>query len=132
MNRINFYSEVPSTPGPKVERPRSLSLYSEDDPRNRPQETSNAPTPAAEYVPQPTPFIQPILRSARQVREPEPEFEPEPEPAPKPVPVPKEPEVALPEERPATSVKASPSCAQEVGGNQSGHLDLKFYHSPLW
>lgn len=29
-------------------------------------------------------------------------------------------------------VKASPSCAQEVGGNQSAHLDLKFYHSPLW
>ncbi|XP_043287041.1 alpha-tubulin N-acetyltransferase-like [Venturia canescens] len=29
-------------------------------------------------------------------------------------------------------VKASPSCAQEVGGNQSTHLDLKFYHSPLW
>ncbi|XP_015122965.1 alpha-tubulin N-acetyltransferase isoform X1 [Diachasma alloeum] len=137
---INFCSEIPSTPGPKVERPRSLSLYSEDEHRTRPQETSNAPTPAAEYVPQPTPFValRPIPTPAPPpVAEPEPVPEPEPEPerSPNPEPIPKEIEPVIPvhvEERPATSVKASPSCAQEVGGNQSGHLDLKFYHSPLW
>ncbi|XP_011315235.1 alpha-tubulin N-acetyltransferase-like isoform X2 [Fopius arisanus] len=126
--------EIPSTPGAKVERPRSLSLYSEDEHRVRPQE-SNATTPAPEVQAIPIPFVE-IRPSSRSIEpEPQPEPEPEPEPSPRPESTPKEIEKKIQihaEERPASSVKASPSCAQEVGGNQSGHLDLKFYHSPLW
>ncbi|XP_077256608.1 uncharacterized protein LOC143894314, partial [Temnothorax americanus] len=42
--------------------------------------------------------------------------------------------VLLETEKMEKNVKPSPSCAQEVatGTNQHGHLDLKFYHSPLW
>lgn len=42
--------------------------------------------------------------------------------------------IMLETEKTEKNVKPSPSCAQEVttGTNQHGHLDLKFYHSPLW
>ncbi|KAG5315377.1 ATAT acetyltransferase, partial [Pseudoatta argentina] len=42
--------------------------------------------------------------------------------------------VLLEAEKTEKNVKPSPSCSQEVatGTNQHGHLDLKFYHSPLW
>ncbi|XP_011342196.1 alpha-tubulin N-acetyltransferase isoform X2 [Ooceraea biroi] len=42
--------------------------------------------------------------------------------------------IMLEAEKTEKNVKPSPSCAQEVttGANQHGHLDLKFYHSPLW
>ncbi|KAL0118780.1 hypothetical protein PUN28_009447 [Cardiocondyla obscurior] len=42
--------------------------------------------------------------------------------------------VLLEVEKTEKNVKPSPSCGQEVttGTNQHGHLDLKFYHSPLW
>ncbi|KMQ94009.1 alpha-tubulin n-acetyltransferase-like protein [Lasius niger] len=42
--------------------------------------------------------------------------------------------ILLEAEKTEKNVKPSPSCGQEVatGTNQHGHLDLKFYHSPLW
>lgn len=41
--------------------------------------------------------------------------------------------ILLEDEKMEKNVKTSPSCGQEVTDtNQQGHLDLKFYHSPLW
>ncbi|XP_032677293.1 alpha-tubulin N-acetyltransferase [Odontomachus brunneus] len=87
----------PPPPAPlKLERPRSLSLYSEEEQKQRSIEMTTVPTPA---VPDNQPFV-PIL---------------------------------LETEKTEKNVKPSPSCGQEVTGtNQHGHLDLKFYHSPLW
>lgn len=80
----------------KLERPRSLSLYSEEEQKQRSIEMTTVPTPV---VPDSQPFA-PIL---------------------------------LETEKTEKNVKPSPSCGQEVTGtNQHGHLDLKFYHSPLW
>ncbi|XP_015607951.1 alpha-tubulin N-acetyltransferase isoform X1 [Cephus cinctus] len=90
--------EIPP-PVPKMERPRSLSLYSEEEQKQRSSELSTVPTPA---IPdhQVAPFV-PILLEA---------------------------------EKCGNNVKPSPSpsCGQEVAGNEHAHLDLKFYHSPLW
>ncbi|XP_034947784.1 alpha-tubulin N-acetyltransferase-like [Chelonus insularis] len=148
--------EVPSTPGPKLERPRSLSLYSEPEQNQRNNEISTVPTPAIES--KPTPITREISIETEPMPEPEPEppSEPEPEREPTPPerqPTPKPPESASKkshsalsksasnkslisihseEQKTSSSIKPSPSCAQEVAGNQSGHLDLKFYHSPLW
>lgn len=89
-----------SPPPPlKLERPRSLSIYSEEEQKQRSLEMNTVPTP---IVPdnQTKPFV-PILLEAEKTEK---------------------------------NVKPSPSCGQEVasGTNQHGHLDLKFYHSPLW
>ncbi|XP_025989087.1 alpha-tubulin N-acetyltransferase [Solenopsis invicta] len=82
----------------KLERPRSLSLYSEEEQKQRSLEMNTVPTP---IVPdnQTKPFV-PVLLDAEKTEK---------------------------------NVKP-PSCSQEVatGTNQHGHLDLKFYHSPLW
>ncbi|KAG7211456.1 hypothetical protein KM043_010738 [Ampulex compressa] len=86
-----------NAPAAKLERPRSLSLYSEEEQKQRSSELSTVPTPALPDH-QPAPFV------------------------------------LLDQEKAEKSVKPSPSCGQEVatGTNQHGHLDLKFYHSPLW
>lgn len=88
-----------SPPPLKLERPRSLSLYSEEEQKQRSLEMNTVPTPV---VPdnQTKPFV-PVLLEAEKTEK---------------------------------NVKPSPSCGQEVatGTTQHGHLDLKFYHSPLW
>ncbi|XP_047370172.1 alpha-tubulin N-acetyltransferase-like isoform X1 [Vespa velutina] len=79
----------------KLERPRSLSLYSEEDQK---QHTNELPIISTTVVPnnEATSFAPVIIETEK-------------------------------------TVKPSPSCSQEVtGNNQHGHLDLKFYHSPLW
>ncbi|XP_011701568.1 PREDICTED: alpha-tubulin N-acetyltransferase-like isoform X2 [Wasmannia auropunctata] len=92
-------SDASPPPPLKLERPRSLSLYSEEEQKQRSLEMNTVPTPV---VPdnQTKPFV-PVL---------------------------------LEPEKTEKNVKPSPSCGQEVatGTNQHGHLDLKFYHSPLW
>ncbi|KYQ52442.1 Alpha-tubulin N-acetyltransferase [Trachymyrmex zeteki] len=92
-------SNVSSPPPLKLERPRSLSLYSEEEQKQRSLEMNTVPTPV---VPdnQTKSFV-PVLLEAEKTEK---------------------------------NVKPSPSCSQEVatGTNQHGHLDLKFYHSPLW
>lgn len=89
----------PLEPPLKLERPRSLSLYSEEEQKQRSIEMNTVPTP---IVPdnQTKSFV-PILLEAEKTEK---------------------------------NVKPSPSCGQEMttGVNQHGHLDLKFYHSPLW
>ncbi|XP_014470704.1 PREDICTED: alpha-tubulin N-acetyltransferase-like isoform X1 [Dinoponera quadriceps] len=88
--------QPPSAAPLKLERPRSLSLYSEEEQKQRSIEMTTVPTPV---VPDSQPFV-PILLEAEKTEK---------------------------------NVKPSPSCGQEVTGtNQHGHLDLKFYHSPLW
>ncbi|XP_023289651.1 alpha-tubulin N-acetyltransferase [Orussus abietinus] len=105
--------DVP-TSVPKLERPRSLSLYSEEERKQRSTELATMPTstiPAkkdASFVP--------INVEAEKTNNPMKSLPPRAE------------EV----ERSSSQLKPSPSCAQEVVGNESGHLDLKFYHSPLW
>lgn len=88
-----------SPPPLKLERPRSLSLYSEEERKQRNLEMNTVPTPV---VPdnQTKPFVPVLLET----------------------------------EKTEKNVQSSPSCSQEVatGTNQHGHLDLKFYHSPLW
>ncbi|XP_043465066.1 alpha-tubulin N-acetyltransferase-like [Leptopilina heterotoma] len=112
----------------KLERPRSLSLYSEEEQKNRNHELSTAPTPALpDDEPLPSVPQTPAIPDEPEVPEvpliPEPEEEPVQENA--------EPEIV--EKTRENSVKSSPSCGQEVAGTtQAGHLDLKFYHSPLW
>ncbi|KAI4477530.1 hypothetical protein M0804_012647 [Polistes exclamans] len=79
---------------PKLERPRSLSLYSEDDQKQRTNESSTVPKTVVPNN-EATSFA-PVIKETEK------------------------------------TVKASPSCSQEVtGNNQHTHLDLKFYHSPL-
>jgi hypothetical protein len=81
----------------KLERPRSLSLYSEEEQKQRGIEMNTVPTP---IVPdnQTKPFV-PIILEAEKTEK---------------------------------NMKPSPSCAQEVTTGANQHLDLKFYHSPLW
>ncbi|XP_066584699.1 alpha-tubulin N-acetyltransferase-like [Prorops nasuta] len=85
---------------PKIERPRSLSLYSEEEQKQRENELTTVPTPTVPEK-EPVPYNALLLEGEN------------------------------PQEK---TVKPSPTCAQEVtGSNQhAGHLDLKFYHSPLW
>ncbi|XP_015184067.1 PREDICTED: alpha-tubulin N-acetyltransferase-like isoform X2 [Polistes dominula] len=81
---------------PKLERPRSLSLYSEDDQKQHTNETSTVLKTVVPNNNEATSFATVIKDTEK-------------------------------------TVKASPSCSQEVtGNNQHTHLDLKFYHSPLW
>ena len=118
-----LFSEV-CTPGPKLQRPRSLSIYSEDEQKQRGNELSTVPTPA---IPddQPIPSIPPTPAV--------PEGPPIPEPEEEPVPPTPEPEIVEKSKDNSNSIKSSPTCSQEVAGTtSSGHLDLKFYHSPLW
>ncbi|XP_015517513.1 alpha-tubulin N-acetyltransferase 1 isoform X1 [Neodiprion lecontei] len=93
----------PSFSAPKPERPRSLSLYSEEEQKQRTTEISTVPTPALPEH-QPTPFVPIMLEAERAERE----------------------------RNASVKTSPSPSCAQEVGGSEAAHLDLKFYHSPLW
>ncbi|XP_020293952.1 alpha-tubulin N-acetyltransferase-like isoform X2 [Pseudomyrmex gracilis] len=97
--RTGVDSSSDASPPLKLERPRSLSLYSEEEQKQRSVEMNTVPTPV---VPdnQTKSFV-PILLEAEKAEK---------------------------------NVKPSPSCGQEVttGTNQHGHLDLKFYHSPLW
>ncbi|XP_057333363.1 alpha-tubulin N-acetyltransferase-like [Microplitis mediator] len=230
--------DIPSTPGPKLERPRSLSLYSETEQKQRNNEMSTVPTPAAE--PQCTPFSREIPAEAvrnydnEQLEAPTPYSTPNRRPMsqrmnsgdrpltqsgnnerPMTQSSNERPMTQASNERPMTQssnerpmtqssnerpmtqsssnerpmshsgsnerpvtksrstdrsmtqsaapsgrqtpqpmsksknstqnfmsvhsdektpagIKTTPSCAQEVNGNQNGHLDLKFYHSPLW
>ncbi|XP_033224245.1 alpha-tubulin N-acetyltransferase-like [Belonocnema kinseyi] len=118
-----------STPGPKLQRPRSLSIFSEDERKHRGDELSTATTPAKPDK-QPIPPIPPtpVVPEAPPV----PVVPPISEPEEKPVPPTPGPEI-VEKSRDNSSIKASPSCSQEVAGTTpSGHLDLKFYHSPLW
>lgn len=102
--RFKLFSEdvvMSSTITSKLERPRSLSLYSEDDDHKRQQRTNELPIISTTVVANnedDTSFAPVIIETEK-------------------------------------TVKPSPSCSQEVtttGNNQHGHLDLKFYHSPLW
>ncbi|CAD6232893.1 GSCOCG00007035001-RA-CDS [Cotesia congregata] len=229
--------DVPSTPGPKLERPRSLSLYSELEQKQRNHEMTTVPTPAAE--PHCTPFVRevpidhppapqrdretyvPVRHhyESEQLEPPTPQTTPnrrlmsqrmtsdersinhlssnerpmtqgssdeapmnqtsnerpgtqssshESLPRERPMshsgsntrPISKSrstdrsmTQSAAPsgrqtpqpkknstqnfmsihsEEKSPAGIKTTPSCASEVNGNQNGHLDLKFYHSPLW
>lgn len=138
-------------PAPKLERPRSLSLYSEEEQKHRTSELSTVPTPALPDH-QPTPFVAaetlPIERSRRQStsvsasaaavtesRATSAAFGPLVDHQTTEAFASMHLESKTDNKPPSTgvgSVKASPSCAQEVSGNGTGHLDLKFYHSPLW
>ncbi|KAF7378589.1 hypothetical protein HZH66_015376 [Vespula vulgaris] len=93
--KSNSEDVISSSITSKLERPRSLSLYSEEDQK---QHTNELPIISTTVVPnnEATSFAPVIIETEK-------------------------------------TVKASPSCSQEVtGNNQHGHLDLKFYHSPLW
>ncbi|KAL6261417.1 hypothetical protein P5V15_006511 [Pogonomyrmex californicus] len=94
----DYGSSTSPLPPMKLERPRSLSLYSEEEQKQRNLEMNTVPTP---IIPdnQIKPFI-PVLLEAEKTEK---------------------------------NIKP-PSCGQEVttSTNQHGHLDLKFYHSPLW
>ncbi|XP_012254167.1 alpha-tubulin N-acetyltransferase [Athalia rosae] len=98
---------------PRPERPRSLSLYSEEEQKQRTSALSTVPTPAIPEH-QPTPLIPTLELLQVDAERAERERNNANNPAVK------------------KSQSPSPSCAQEVGGNEAGHLDLKFYHSPLW
>ncbi|KAK0180788.1 hypothetical protein PV327_003135 [Microctonus hyperodae] len=133
--------DVPSTSsGPKLQRPRSLSLYSEEEQIQRTNVLSTVPTPPVE--PQLPPFVPetPIETKSEliKVNTAESKRSQTPEPASQPTPM-KLTEnqnyisIHSDDNKTSSNIKASPSCAQEVTGNQNGgHLDLKFYHSPLW
>lgn len=108
-----------------------MSLYSEEEQKNRNHEISTAPTPALpDDQPLPTVSQTPAIPDEPPVSE-VPEVSLIPEPEEEPVLENSEPEIV--EKTRESSVKSSPSCGQEVAGTtQAGHLDLKFYHSPLW
>lgn len=122
-----------------MQRPRSLSLYSEEEQIQRTNVLSTVPTPPIE--PQLPPFVHEtpieIKSELTKVNSAESKRSPTPEPASQPTPM-KLTEnqnyisIHSDENKTSSNIKASPSCAQEVTGNQNGHLDLKFYHSPLW
>lgn len=107
---ISSESSSSATPT-KVDRPRSLSLFSEDEQKQ--QSAADDEVIVVETVD--------VVESSA---------------APNPPPPSAEIEESAPNieksSSPNASIKSSPSCSQEVAGNQSGHLDLKFYHSPLW
>lgn len=123
-----IFSEI-STPGPKLQRPRSLSIFSEDERKHQGDELSTVATPA---IPDNQPITPIPPTPVGPEAPPVPEVPPISEPREDPVPPTPEPEI-VEKTRDSSSIKASPSCSQEVAGTtSSGHLDLKFYHSPLW
>lgn len=101
----------------KMERPRSLSLYSNEEQKERSNELSELLTPMT---------LENRLQSTTSEYPPKADITAKISSS----------TISLDNENSdeEKSINPSPSCGQEVTtqNNQHAHLDLKFYHSPLW
>lgn len=90
----------------KTERPQSLCLYLEEDKRDNEEKAEDVQS------------VDSIETNVGQEERDVPEMKEELD--------------EVENEKEPRSIPPTPSCGQEVSGNQPAHLDLKFYHSPLW